>query len=412
MIYRFLEEMSGLLASGDALEPKLKRALGLVSEATPFDEAALYMRADHGGFFLKARGGGKEGPEGTTPHRYDKGGGLGSLACKNGEALLVYTPKLADFVWKGLEDRAMMGCRTVLAAPLMDGLRSYGVLYLKARKKVVPTPAEESLLRIIILQLISIIKFSEVVGECRSACEEAEAFRERLCQAEKLILLGDIAATLAHEIKNPLICLGAYAARIKRKLAPSSPVIADVTELLKAVKRLEGVVNALVSPLKDDEGIETISDLNEILAEAVKSFREDMKERSVALQRDLFMGPLPVYARRQELKIIFDNLIANAIQCMSKEGGTLRLSTDLGDGWVIAEVSDTGGGIDPRDVASIFRPFFTTKKDGTGLGLPITSSIVSRHRGEIDVINRFGEGVTFKVKFPSATGREEKSPRL
>jgi len=250
------------------------------------------------------------------------------------------------------------------------------------------------------------------VGECRSACEEAEAFRERLCQAEKLILLGDIAATLAHEIKNPLICLGAYAARIKRKLAPSSPVIADVTELLKAVKRLEGVVNALVSPLKDDEGIETISDLNEILAEAVKSFREDMKERSVALQRDLFMGPLPVYARRQELKIIFDNLIANAIQCMSKEGGTLRLSTDLGDGWVIAEVSDTGGGIDPRDVASIFRPFFTTKKDGTGLGLPITSSIVSRHRGEIDVINRFGEGVTFKVKFPSATGREEKSPRL
>jgi len=144
--------------------------------------------------------------------------------------------------------------------------------------------------------------------------------------------------------------------------------------------------------------------------EAAARFEDEMKRLSIRLERDYRYGPLCVNAGRQELKIVFDNLIANALQCMNKDGGTLRLGTTLDEGWVVAEVSDSGGGIDPCHLASIFRPFFTTKKDGTGLGLPITSSIVSRLRGVIDVINKVGEGVTFRVKLPPSRNNGDMGP--
>jgi len=398
------EKMAGLVSSGKAADLKYKGALESIIGELPFDEAALYLTdGKTGGFRLRALAGKDRGQEGASPAFYGAGKGLAYLAKRDGAPVKAYTARLAEITFKGMEDRCLQGFRSLLVFPLMDALRCYGVLYLKSIKKTVLRPNKRRLLELAALQLISIIKFSEIIYECREACEEAEAARARLADAEKLLLLGDIAASLAHEIKNPLLCLGGFAGRIKRKLDPSSPIMPDVLELIKAVKRLEGVINAMVAPLKDEPGPAVINDVNDIIDDTLGYFSEELKNRSVVLERDFFHGALPVMAERQELKIVFDNLIANAIQCMNKhDGGTLRLSTARADGWVIAEVSDDGGGIDPRNMSSIFRPFFTTKKNGTGLGLPITSSIISRHSGVIDVINRVGDGVTFKVKLPPA----------
>jgi len=427
-----MEKMAGLVASSEAEGRKLHSALGLILHGLPFDEA-LFYRADEntGGFILKAtrargEGGGERGAaleeagEGAPAASravlepvaaYGPGEGLAGLARKSGAPVKVQNPGPGETMYRGVEDWGMRGFRSVFVFPLLEGIRCYGVLYLKALESVAPGLEEEAFLRVALSQLVSIVKFSEIIDDCREAVLEAEAARERLADAEKLLLLGDIAASLAHEIKNPLLCLGGFAARIRRKLDPSSPVMADVVELTKAVKRLEGVINAMVAPLKKGVDTEEVNDLNDVIDAALKHFDEEMKSHCVDVVCEFFSGPLPVRAGRQELKIIFDNLIANAIQCMDKkEGGTLRLATAMDGDWVVAEVSDSGGGIDPRDVAYIFRPFFTTKKDGTGLGLPITSSIVSRHRGEIDVINRVGDGVTFKVKLPPAGEKKGDAP--
>jgi len=409
--YTLAEKMAGLVVSGKAAGFKYKRALEFILEEFPFDDAALYLTNEkRAGFILTATGGhAGTGAEvgatkvGSAQSSYRAGEGLAYLAKKDGTPLIAYTRGLAETVYKGVEDRGLYGVRTIYVFPLMDVLRCYGVLYLRSVKKNILRPNKSRLLDLGVVQLTSIIKFSEIISECRELSEETDAARERLADTEKLLLLGDIAASLAHEIKNPLLCLGGFAARIKRKASPSSEIMPDVLELIKAVRRLEGVINAMVSPLKEEPDSIAINDVNDVIDYTLGYFSEEMKDHSVVLERDFFSGELPVMAERQELKIVFDNLIANAIQCMDKhDGGILRLSTARTEGWVIAEVSDNGGGIDPRNMASIFRPFFTTKEKGTGLGLPITSSIISRHRGVIDVINRAGKGVTFKVKLPTA----------
>lgn len=406
MSYTLTENMAGLVTSCKAANLKYESALVFILAELPFDGAALYLTDENTGGFALAAGAAGQGTakqEALPWSCYGFGEGLAHLAKKSGELVIAYTHGLADTLYKGFEERALLGCRSLYVYPLMDALRCCGVLYLSSIKKTVLGPSQRRLLDVAIVQLISTIKFSELICEYREASEEAEAAQAKIADAEKLLLLGDIAASLAHEIKSPLLCLGGFAARIKRKLAPTSPIMPDVLELTKAVKRLESVIATMVAPLKDEPGPAVVNDVNDVIKDTLGYFAEELKDRSVVLEGDFFEGALPVMAEKQELKIVFDNLIANAIQCMdSHDGGVLRLSTAQADGWVIAEVSDNGGGIDPRDMASIFRPFFTTKKNGTGLGLPITSSIISRNSGVIDVINSVGEGVTFKIKLPSA----------
>ena len=119
------------------------------------------------------------------------------------------------------------------------------------------------------------------------------------------------------------------------------------------------------------------------------------------MRKSLSQEPLPIMADEEQLKIAFDNLIANAIESMDS-GGTLSVSTARNGDWVTVEITDSGGGIEPELVSGIFDPFVTTKEHGTGLGLPITRKIIMRHRGSIDVANDYGRGTTFRVKLPSA----------
>ncbi len=411
-------KMACLVTSSEALDLKLKKALGLCLKALPFEAAMVYLPDDDtGGLRLGASVFSSQGnAECTAPRHsaqatepdpcegpvsYGPCEGLGLFVLKTGSPLAITRDIGADTVYKGIYDSGLEGFRTILIHPLIDGIRPYGVIYLKGRERTTISGDKEAFLRLALLYIVSMIKFSEVVDDCREAVDEAEALRQRLDCAGELLLLGDMAASLAHEIKNPLLCLGGYAARIKRKLEPGSAILGDVEELLKAVRRIEGVINTMVAPLRRESAPGETSELNEAMNEAVERFREEMRRRAVKLVCEFAEGSLPVRAGREELKIIFDNLISNALQCMDKGGGLLRLCTTAEEGWVVAEVSDSGGGIDPRYLASIFRPFFTTKKDGTGLGLPITSSIVSRLRGVIDVINDVGEGVTFRVKLPA-----------
>ena len=106
------------------------------------------------------------------------------------------------------------------------------------------------------------------------------------------------------------------------------------------------------------------------------------------------------------MRLVFNNLMTNAIQAMTK-GGVLTVQTHQDGNWVVAEVDDTGGGIDPKIIRNIFNPFYTTKESGTGLGLAITHSIITNHKGIIEVNNNIGVGVTFIIKLPLA-GKEDR----
>ncbi len=207
---------------------------------------------------------------------------------------------------------------------------------------------------------------------------------------------------LSHEIKNPLVSIGGFANRLKKKLSSNSPYMPYVDQIVKEVSRLEDIMRGIVS-FSNNKFVEfSREDINSIVEEALFVFSDVLRRQGIKIDMNLDKKPAFVMGDRQQLKIAFDNLIVNAIQSMAK-GGTLYITTYSTDEWNVVEVSDTGGGIDPQVIGNIFNPFFTTKEHGTGLGLAITYTIIKRHKGVIDVTNNIGVGVTFSVKLPHAS---------
>ena len=229
MAYAIIKNMASLAVSRVKLDVKLREAAGLFNEHLRFDQCAVYLRdEEHGGFGLRAGSGEKEG----LIRAYGEDEGVIRLARKAGRALEVYRRNPGEVVWKGRIDQGLRGFRTVFVCPLMDNTRCCGFLYLKSRRKKTLSPDRIEVLKIAALQLVSLIKFHEMVEDYKEASGELEEMRGRLLNAEKFMTLGNMAASLAHEIKNPLVSVGGFASRIRRHLGDDSPVVPYVDQML------------------------------------------------------------------------------------------------------------------------------------------------------------------------------------
>jgi len=231
--------------------------------------------------------------------------------------------------------------------------------------------------------------------------------QDLLVQSEKLAALGEMAARISHEIKNPLTVIGGFAARLARgekggqKDHPPTARYAEI--ILKEVKRLERTVQQTLYFSREMMPAPQPVDINAEIREVLAIFRDEFEEAGIEKMVELSEKVPEIHVDPDQIRQVLWNLVSNAVQAM-EEGGKLTLVTrpsreGEGDG-VVFLVGDTGGGI-PHDVVhNIFNPFFTTKPKGTGLGLPIVHAIVQNHGGAIQLDNREGEGVTFSVFLP------------
>ncbi len=237
------------------------------------------------------------------------------------------------------------------------------------------------------------------------ALDTVRTTQDRLVQSEKLMALGEMAAKIAHEIKNPLTAIGGFARRIASPRAGGGahPVERYAQVILKEVQRLERIIDETLYFSREMVPAFRIVNLNAEIRDVLSMFREDLDEARISTVIDLSTD-LPVLSvDPDQLRQVLWNLVSNALQAM-EGSGTLAVATRTatpaeGIG-VVLQVSDTGGGI-PHDVVhNIFNPFFTTKAKGTGLGLPIVHAIVEKHGGTIHLDNREGKGVTFSIFLP------------
>lgn len=406
MEYDILEKSAGLVADDRPLDARLEQAAALFTAALPaFGECLVYVLSDRKRCLeLKAqhvRRDGNDKKGGADFYKEDEG--LAWAVIKGGQA--VHAQSNAPFpeaaVWNEVTDSGLAGFKSVYVAPLVDSSGCYGVIYLKSRKRAALTDKKKQVILVAAFHVAMSIKFDWLFRMQMAERGELKSLQKKLSGAERLMALGDMAASIAHEIKNPLVSLGGFALRLRNKLGADSPYMPYVEMMIAEVAKIEKTMNGALRHLKDSFLEITRSDLSEILEETAVIFEDDFKGLGIDVIREFHDGPIPVDVDREQLKIAFDNLIANAIQSM-KHGGTLRLKTMIRGVWAIAEISDSGGGIDPRHLGQIFNPFFTTKDDGTGLGLPITNSIIMRHHGIIDLINDVGVGAAFTVKLPLA----------
>ena len=239
----------------------------------------------------------------------------------------------------------------------------------------------------------------------QSALDAVRTTQDQLMQSEKLMALGEMAARIAHEIKNPLTAIGGFARRIASpkpgKGAP--PVERYARIILKEVERLERIINETLYFSREMVPAFRIANMNTEIREALSMFREELEETRITTVIDLAPELPLIFVDPDQLRQVLWNLVSNAIQAMGGSG-TLSIATRPsvpGEGsGVVFQVSDTGGGIPHDLVHNIFNPFFTTKAKGTGLGLPIVHAIVEKHGGTIHLDNREGVGVTFSVFLP------------
>ncbi|MFZ3072291.1 MAG: ATP-binding protein [Thermodesulfobacteriota bacterium] len=373
---------------------KLKKAARLLVREFPFDACAVYEWNDKEKCLENAA---SFGGRGRNAARYENNEGLPGRAMKLGRMV-----EAGASMAVSLDDKGLKGFKSALIIPLKDGKNRFGVLYLKAIRKIKPlTTKEKKLLHVIALQIASSIKSDRYIKSLDAAYGELQDIRVRLVNAEKLMALGELSAALAHEIKTPLVSIGGFASRLKKKFDAASPYYPYVEHITKEVVRLESIVNDILSYANEKTSRFKVKDINSIINETLGVFEEAIKISRITVKKRASNEPLPVMADEEQLKIAFDNLIANAIESMDG-GGTLSVSAAKNGDWVVTEIADSGGGIEPGLVSGIFDPFVTTKERGTGLGLPITRKIIMRHRGSIDVVNDYGRGTTFRVKLPSA----------
>ncbi len=235
---------------------------------------------------------------------------------------------------------------------------------------------------------------------------EQHALTDKLVQADKLVLLGQLSAGIAHEIRNPLAAVNLNLQILKRKKKKEDADFEYVQTALQGVERISKIVEVTLNfsrpAVPDIKGM----NFNALLPVVLELVHSVLRKKAIEVDLKLDEGLPNVNADVKQMQQVFINLITNAADSIKAKGKiiietyTEKAGREGGINYAAASIKDNGCGITPDDLRKIFNPFFTRKADGTGLGLPITQRILHQHNGIIDVESNAGIGTTFYVKVP------------
>jgi signal transduction histidine kinase len=222
---------------------------------------------------------------------------------------------------------------------------------------------------------------------------------ERRKQAENLALLGQAAAAVAHELKNPLVAIGGFAQRIHRELEPGHPHKKKTGIIVDQVAHMEQLLREMLDYSRPLELHLHPNPLNELVEEVVTLTKPLAQEAGVRVVEDtdpelgfpVLDGP--------RIRQVLMNLVQNAVQASSR-GSTVWVYTRREDGQAVVEVADQGEGISAEHRQKLFFPFFSTKRGGTGLGLAISNKIARAHGGRLELAKSDDLGSTFRLRLP------------
>ncbi len=241
----------------------------------------------------------------------------------------------------------------------------------------------------------------------RSSRKRSEEAERRLLQAERLSLIGQMVASIAHEIKNPLGSIKGAVQILRDKATPENDRREFTTIIEKEVDRLDKVVKDYLTFARPSPVRSAPVDLNQILHAVIRQMSFQCAERHVTI----VFEPAKIstiYGDPDKLRGLFLNIMLNSLQAMFDSGGIIEISCrDISEDsklWLQTRISDTGPGIQSENLPRIFEPFFSTKVQGTGLGLATAKAIVDEHKGKIRVDSELGKGTAFIIDFPTGQG--------
>jgi signal transduction histidine kinase len=253
----------------------------------------------------------------------------------------------------------------------------------------------------------------EVVGAVMDVTERKradEALREaqaNLARVSRVTTMGELTASVAHEIRQPIAAAVTNAKTCLRWLGRDQPNVAEAREaaarLIKDVTRAADTISSISLLFKKGALQRELVDVNELVRDMIVLLRSEANRYSISICTELAEDLPEVMADRVQLQQVFMNLMLNGIDAMkgTTSGGELTIKTEACDAQLLISVSDTGVGLPPEQTDQIFNAFYTTKDNGTGMGLPISRSIIESHGGRLWATSAPGRGATFQFTLPA-----------
>jgi len=297
-----------------------------------------------------------------------------------------------------------LGAVSFAAAPLVAREQSLGIIVVDNPQSGRPISRDDlHFLQLFANQAGMAIENSMLYNRIENAHSNLRDARERLIHGERLAAIGEMAANVAHELKNPLITIGGFAGRLLKSLPAATREHAYADTIVKEVSRLEAMLADILAFSRKPTICYSACDLGEILRDCFVCSATTLEDQGIRLSSNLEDDHYPLLGDPYQLKQVFFNLILNASEAMP-DGGSITVQVERltsGRPAVQISVSDSGGGIPAEMLPQIFNPFFTTKRHGTGLGLAIVNRILLNHNGAIKAANA-GSGALFTVTLPLA----------
>jgi signal transduction histidine kinase/DNA-binding response OmpR family regulator len=291
------------------------------------------------------------------------------------------------------------GVRSVLAVPMIVKNRVLGAIVVVNRLEGSFTSDDVELLQFLAAAIAVATENARLYGELADFARELERSQAQLIQAEKMAATGRMAASIAHEINNPLQAIHNCLFLVINRPLTDEKKQYYLTMAQEEVERLITLVQRTLEFYRPSKGKAVTTDVNHLVDNVLALSGKRLEHGRIQVHTQLTSHLPSIPAVPDQLTQVLLNLIINAIEAMP-DGGELTLTTLADDGWLKIIVRDTGAGIGPDEAAKIFEPFYTTKATGTGLGLAVSYGIIQRHGGRIDVVGAPGRGTTFTIALP------------
>jgi signal transduction histidine kinase len=300
--------------------------------------------------------------------------------------------------------------QSVLAVPLVAREQVVGVLNLYSKTQVNAFDDEAVRLGgVFAAQAAIAIENARLVGELRRAAAELEARVEQrtrqlretqaqIIRAEKLAVVGRLAASVAHEVNNPLQAIALQLQLIADE-GLSEPTSKRLGIAQEELARIAGIVLRLLDFQRPTPGERVPHDVAELLDDVLALADKQLQQHRVTVVREGRADLEPVLVTGDQMKQVFLNLVLNAAEAMP-DGGQLRVCTNQSDGTITVAFTDSGVGMTDEVMGHLFEPFFSTKASGSGLGLAVSHEIVTRHGGSLEANSIPGHGSTFTMRLP------------
>lgn len=333
-----------------------------------------------------------------------------------GWLLLHRTPLvLEDAIFRATADgdlgataRALEGAHAAVVLPILEDERVQAVLIVGEKRSGDDFDNDELELLAALAGNTSIaLKNARLYDDLRRRMEELQTTQEQLLQSAKLGAIGELAASVAHEVNNPLMVILGHAGLLSRELAALPAAQARLDVIAEQSHHAAKIIHDLLDFARRREPQREPVDVGEVLTRSLQLLGGRLAGAGAVVNTET-VGSVPlVTGDRDQLTQVFVNLLTNAVDAMP-DGGTILLRTEVQSADGIAclsiTVSDTGVGMTPEQLARVFEPFYTTKAEGagTGLGLAISAGIIRKHEGTLEVISEPGKGSTFVISLPIA----------